>query len=201
MDLLSNLWKLPRGIERSDGAHGTLTWKAKYGSIIATAFDLIATDGMNEEGFAGHILWLAESDYGKPEADATQLSQAVWLQYYLDNFATVADAVAWTNETQVQIAQLFDPTAVGPVLFMLIGNPISGAQLPKEFLASPWGAIGQWLPPGAGNSLLRDTSYFPDANVWFPILVLCGWAVVGLLLVVVGHFRDQGRLVLEEDPA
>lgn len=123
MDLLSNLWKLPRGIERSDGVHGTLTWKSKYGSIIATAFDLIATDGMNEEGFAGHILWLAESDYGKPEADATQLSQAVWLQYYLDNFATVAEAVAWTNESQVQIAQLFDPTGhLVPTLHLAIND-------------------------------------------------------------------------------
>ena len=123
MDLLSNLWKLPRGIERSDGVHGTLTWKSKYGSIIATAFDLIATDGMNEEGFAGHILWLAESDYGKPEADATQLSQAVWLQYYLDNFATVAEAVAWTDESQVQIAQLFDPTGhLVPTLHLAIND-------------------------------------------------------------------------------
>ncbi|GAA1918679.1 linear amide C-N hydrolase [Microbacterium aoyamense] len=123
MDLLSNLWKLPRGIERSDGVHGNLTWKAKYGSVIATAFDIIACDGMNEEGFAGHILWLAESDYGKPEANAIQLSQAIWLQYYLDNFATVAEAVAWTNESQVQIAQLFDPTGhIVPTLHLAIND-------------------------------------------------------------------------------
>ena len=102
---------------------GALTWKAKYGSIVATAFDLIATDGMNEAGFAGHILWLAESDYGKPAADATQLSQAVWLQYYLDNFATVAEAVAWTNESQVAIAQLFDPTGhLVPTLHLAIND-------------------------------------------------------------------------------
>ncbi len=123
MDLLTNLWKLPRGIERTDGANGTLTWTAKYGSVVATAFDLIATDGMNEEGFAGHILWLAESDYGTPADDATQLSQAVWLQYYLDNFATVAEAVAWTNESQVQIAQLFDPTgSLVPTLHLAIND-------------------------------------------------------------------------------
>jgi penicillin V acylase-like amidase (Ntn superfamily) len=123
MDLLTNLWKLPRGIERADGVNGNLTWKAKYGSVIATAFDLIATDGMNEEGFAGHILWLAESDYGKPEADATQLSQAIWLQYYLDNFATVDEAVAWTEESQVEIAQLFDPTGhIVPTLHLAIND-------------------------------------------------------------------------------
>ena len=110
MDLLSNLWKYPRGIERSDGVDGALSWTAQYGSLVATAFDLIATDGMNEAGLAGHILWLAESDYGTPDTSATQLSQAVWLQYYLDTFATVAEAVAWTRESQVQIVQLFDPT-------------------------------------------------------------------------------------------
>lgn len=123
MDLLSNLWKYPRGIERTDGVHGNLRWRSKYGSLVATAFDLIATDGMNEEGFAGHILWLAESNYGKPEASATQLSQAVWLQYYLDNFSTVADAVEWTNQSQVEIAQLFDPTGhLVPTLHLAIND-------------------------------------------------------------------------------
>lgn len=123
MDLLTNLWKYPRGIERTDGANGLLRWTATYGSVVATAFDLIATDGMNEKGFAGHVLWLAESDYGKPNDSATQLSQAVWLQYYLDNFATVAEAVAWTEESQVEIAQLFDPTGhIVPTLHLAIND-------------------------------------------------------------------------------
>lgn len=123
MDLLTNLWKFPRGVERADGVSGSLTWKAKYGSIVATAFDLIATDGMNEEGFAGHILWLAESDYGNPEPSDTQLSQSVWLQYYLDNFATVAEAVEWTESTKVEIAQLFDPTGhLVPTLHLAIND-------------------------------------------------------------------------------
>lgn len=123
MDLLTNLWKYPRGIQRADGVKGKLTWTSKYGSIVATAFDLIATDGMNEEGFAGHILWLAESEYGTPKPTATQLSQAVWLQYYLDNFATVEEAVAWTKKTHVQIAQLFDPTGhLVPTLHLAIND-------------------------------------------------------------------------------
>ncbi|RXZ88311.1 linear amide C-N hydrolase [Agromyces atrinae] len=126
MDLLTNLWKYPRGMKRSDGVDGNLTWTSTYGSIVATAFDLIATDGINEAGFAGHILWLAESDYGKPAPSDTQLSQAVWLQYYLDNFSTVDEAVAWTNETQVEIAQLFDPTGhLVPTLHLAI-NDASG---------------------------------------------------------------------------
>lgn len=87
------------------------------------AFDLTATDGMNEEGFAGHILWLAESDYGAPGHSATQLSQAVWLQYYLDNFATVGEAVEWTRDSGVAIAQLFDPTGhLVPTLHLAIND-------------------------------------------------------------------------------
>src|SRR4051794_36498869 len=123
MDLLTNLWKLPRGIQRHDGVDGNLTWTAKYGSVIATAFDLIACDGMNEEGFAGHILWHAESEYAKPGVDKVQLSQAIWLQYYLDNFATVAEAVAWTKESKVGVVQLIDPTNhIVPALHLAIND-------------------------------------------------------------------------------
>ncbi|WP_430869222.1 linear amide C-N hydrolase [Demequina aurantiaca] len=135
MDLLTNLWKMPRGIERKDGVNGNLTWKAKYGSVVATAFDLIATDGMNEEGFAGHILWLTESDYGKPEDTDVQLSQSIWLQYYLDNFATVAEAVEWTNESGVLVSQLFDPTGhLVPALHLAL-NDASGDSAIIEYIA------------------------------------------------------------------
>ena len=134
MDLLTNLWKYPRGIERTDGVHGKLKWKAKYGSLVATAFDLVGTDGMNERGLAGHILWLAESDYGQPAQEATQLSQTVWLQYYLDNFATVAEAVEWTRQSQVQIAQLFDPTgSLVPTLHLALDDA-SGDSAIIEYL-------------------------------------------------------------------
>lgn len=134
MDLLTNLWKFPRGVERADGVSGGLVWKARFGSVVATAFDLIATDGINEEGFAGHILWLAESDYGKPEPTSTQLSQSVWLQYYLDNFATVAEAVEWTRSTEVGIAQLFDPTGhLVPTLHLAI-NDASGDSAIIEYV-------------------------------------------------------------------
>lgn len=129
-----------------------------------------------------------------------------WLGFLGGNYWAVAGAFGLTllamGATIVGFASLFGRagTAVGPVLFMLIGNPLSGAQFPKEFIATPWGSIGQWLPPGAGNSLLRDASYFPHANPAFPILVLAGWALLGLILVAAGHFRDQGRLAVEEEP-
>lgn len=82
--------------------------------------------------------------------------------------------------------------AVGPVVMLLIANPISAAAVPKEFYPVPWGDVGQWFPPGAAATLVRELSYFPAADSGFSWLVLAAWAVGGLLLSVVGHFRTAG---------
>ena len=50
-------------------------------------------DGMNEKGLVANILYLAESDYGKPDGSKPPLSISLWGQYALDNFATVAEAL------------------------------------------------------------------------------------------------------------
>ena len=113
-DTGTNLWLLPQGIERNDGVSGSLSWTAEYGSVVAGAFDMMSVDGMNEAGLAGHILWLAESDYGSRDTSKPSLSMAIWLQYFLDNFATVADAAAWIVDSDVQVVPLGDP-ATGEV--------------------------------------------------------------------------------------
>lgn len=120
-DLHTNLWKLPRGITRDDRVAGKLSWTAKYGSVIAGIYDLLSTDGVNERGFAAHLLWLAESDYGTPDESRPQLAMSVWLQYYLDNFETVAEAVEWTQTAQPQVVPMADPTGrSNPALHLAI---------------------------------------------------------------------------------
>ncbi|WOC12744.1 linear amide C-N hydrolase [Gordonia sp. MP11Mi] len=109
-NLHTNLWKLPRGVKRDDRVDGAFSWTAKYGSIVAGVYDVLSTDGLNEKGLAGHILWLAESDYGTPSSSRTQLAMSVWLQFYLDNFMTVAEAVVWSRENNPQVVPMTDPT-------------------------------------------------------------------------------------------
>lgn len=93
-DMHTNLWVFPRGTAR-DGAAGpdSPKWTAKYGSLVATGYDIGTADGMNEAGLVANLLYLAESDYGTTEGKPP-LSMALWAQYVLDNFATVAEAVA-----------------------------------------------------------------------------------------------------------
>lgn len=91
--------------------------------------------------------------------------------------------------------------AVGVVTFLLVANPISAAAIPVEFLPVPWGAIGQWFPPGAAATLLRDLSYFPGADATFPWLVLAAWAAGGIALSLIGHFRTAGGAEADAEAA
>lgn len=85
--------------------------------------------------------------------------------------------------------------AIGAVLTMFIGNPISSLTQPKEFLAGAWGDIGQFFVPGAAGTLLRDISYFPDAPMAMSWWVLIAWFVLGIALILIGHLRAHAKLV------
>lgn len=91
--------------------------------------------------------------------------------------------------------------ALGAVFFVLGCNPISGAMVPREFLPGPWDAIGGWLPPGAGATLLRNVSYFPEAGTAAGWLILAGWAVVGLHLVLLSTLQRRLVVVTATAPA
>ena len=121
---------------------------------------------------------------------------------YLVNAAAIALALAAIGAPIIGATSLVGirGLAVGPVLFLLFANPISSAATPKEFLPGAWGEVGQWFPPGAGSTLIRDLSYFPDANATFPWLVLAGWAVLGYLLAAFGHFRNRSAALAKVDP-
>ena len=50
-DIMSNLYLFPRGVKRVSYDKGeVVNWTSKYGSIVASAYDLGICDGMNEKG-------------------------------------------------------------------------------------------------------------------------------------------------------
>ncbi|MEV5358537.1 ABC transporter permease [Streptomyces sp. NPDC052693] len=86
------------------------------------------------------------------------------------------------------LAALMGPAGIGVAagVVMLLGNPFSGAASAPQMLPEPAGAIGQWLPPGAGTTLLRSVSYFDGAAATGPALTLAWWAALGLGAVLLG---------------
>ncbi|MFF7853609.1 ABC transporter permease [Streptomyces sp. NPDC007904] len=94
---------------------------------------------------------------------------------------------------------------LGALLIMLLGNPFSGASSAPEMLPEPAGAIGQWLPPGAGVSLLRSVSFFDGAAAAGPALTLTWWAALGLgAALLAGALRQRAgsaESVPEREPA
>lgn len=90
----TNLYCFPRGMQR-DGAAGPTSpaWTSKYGSVVCSFYECASVDGVNEKGLVTNILYLVESDYGKPDGKKPPLSISLWAQYALDHYATVAEAV------------------------------------------------------------------------------------------------------------
>jgi len=102
----------PRGLER-DGLFGeggnAIKWKSKYGSVTITSFGKIPSDGMNEKGLCANVLYLGptkyEEDNGKPG-----LSNLLWGQYMLDNYATVAEALEGMKALRIVPTEIMGKT-------------------------------------------------------------------------------------------
>lgn len=98
-----NLWAFPKGMKKdSNLGEKSAKWTSKYGSLSVTGYDGYAADGINEKGLSASLLFLAESDYGKG-THRPQLSIAVYVQYILDNYATVKEAVEDLKQDKFQI--------------------------------------------------------------------------------------------------
>lgn len=95
LPMVSNLWVFPRGMARSgEAGEHSLEWTSKYGSLVVSGYDIATVDGMNEKGLVANMLWLTSSVYPEPDDKTPQLSLSLWAQYFMDNYASVAEAVA-----------------------------------------------------------------------------------------------------------
>jgi penicillin V acylase-like amidase (Ntn superfamily) len=110
VDVGTNLWIFPRGMARAgEAGPNSVRWTSKYGSVIASGYDVSTTDGMNEKELVANLLWLAESEYPKPDASKPGLALSLWAQYVLDNFATVGEAVDALNREPFSVVTANTP--------------------------------------------------------------------------------------------
>ena len=118
-DMHSNAWAFPRGMAR-DGAAGpgSVRWTSKYGSV-------------------GNGLYLAESNYGVDNGKPP-ISIMVLLQYVLDCYGTVAEAVEGLSGDQLRVIapvlpngrpaqchlSLSDPSGDSAIFEWIDGKPV-----------------------------------------------------------------------------
>ncbi|XZE22195.1 linear amide C-N hydrolase [Pirellulaceae bacterium SH449] len=126
-DIRSNMWILPRGMERDGLAvSNPLRWTSKYGSVVITTYDVGTADGINEKGLAGHLLYLPETSVGSRDESLPGLSMSMWVQYYLDQFATVAEAVESFNTSPYQLQMAVEPTSLKAATVHIALNDATG---------------------------------------------------------------------------
>lgn len=120
----ADLWAFPEGMKRNGGiSRNPVTWESKYGSVITSMYNRASVDGMNTAGLAGNTLYLAEADYGDwRTSEKPVLSIGAWLQYVLDNYRTVAEAVADLEKEPFIVAAPGLPGGKAAAAHMAIGD-------------------------------------------------------------------------------
>lgn len=97
---------LPRGIARAGATTpGAARWTSKYASVGLTALDAATSDGMNEAGLSVHLLYLHGSVH-EPADQRPAVSNALWPRFVLDDFKTVAEALAGLEKVQISSARV-----------------------------------------------------------------------------------------------
>lgn len=95
------LTAFPRGMKRDGGrlgpqsvvAENPARWTSKHGSVVTTIYGVGTADGVNEKGFAIHMLYLNATNFGPRDTSKLGVHAGLWGQYLLDNAASVGEAL------------------------------------------------------------------------------------------------------------
>jgi choloylglycine hydrolase len=117
-----DLWVLPAGLKRSgqagrtdeDPFHGPndAQWVSKYGSAVVTCNGGIG-DGMNAMGLSGSLTLDSFAGYAAPLSERKDVNIFFVLQYVLDNFATVEEAINGLKDINVTAMPVKLPNGSG----------------------------------------------------------------------------------------
>ncbi len=125
-EIPSNLYVLPRGIERAGyDRPNTINWTSKYGSVVNVGYDMGVSEGMNEKGLVVNLLYLPGTSYSYTDGRQDNrliMSASLWAQYVLDNFATTSEAVAQLSKDEIRIEAATMPGGSPTVVHMAISD-------------------------------------------------------------------------------
>lgn len=185
--MISNFWVFPRGVKRN-GAAGSrsVEWTSKYGSLAVSGYDISTVDGLNEAGLNASLLWLNATKFPEDDKTTPRMSLAIWAQFYLDQFATVSEAVEYTRNHPVQVVSGEVP-----------GRPGSLAPLHLTLSdATGDNAVLEWID--GKLSIHHDRSYQVVTNDPPYDMQLANqkyWSAVDSLNFLPGSGRSEDRFV------
>lgn len=79
----------------------SIQWISKYGSVTFNQYGKeFPNGGMNEKGLVIELMWLSESEYPGAD-DRAAISVLQWIQYQLDNCATIGEVLATDKQLRV----------------------------------------------------------------------------------------------------
>ncbi len=96
-----------RGVAKSsfmppDGK--AISWVSGYGSITFNQFGKeFPHGGMNERGLVVELMWLSGTDYPAAD-DRAAMNELQWIQYQLDNCATIEEVIATDKKIRIDRA-------------------------------------------------------------------------------------------------
>ncbi|MFC4052563.1 ABC transporter permease [Actinomadura syzygii] len=79
------------------------------------------------------------------------------------------------------------------LLLVPIGLPASGGPMGPHFIPQWYAACGEWLPPSAAISAVRNVVYFHGNALGRPLLVLGLWAAAGIALLLAPKRTQKQR--------
>lgn len=184
-DPQSNIYFFPRGMERRGGkTDNTVKWTSVYGSVVTAGYDIGVCDGMNEKGLVANLLFLAESDYHRPDDKRPVMGLSIWTQYVLDNFATVDEAVDALGKEVFRIDDPDLPNGAKSTLHLSISDPTGNS------------AIFEYIN---GNLVIhhgRDCQVMTNSPAYDKQLTLDDyWEQIGGLVMLPGTNRASDRFV------
>lgn len=116
-----------RGVEKAAVTEDNpATWVSRFGSVTFNQYGReFPCGGMNEAGLVVELMWLDGTEYPEPDG-RSGVTTLQWIQYQLDNSASVADVIA--SDERIRIIR----GGAAPVHFLVADS--SGACAAVEFL-------------------------------------------------------------------
>jgi penicillin V acylase-like amidase (Ntn superfamily) len=138
----------PRGLAKHAMASASdrqlATWVSRFGNITFNQYGReLPASGMNEAGLVVEVMWLDETRYQQPD-ERPVVPDLQWIQYQLDNFATVAEVVEHAGDVRVNSATarvhylVCDRTAACAAVEFLDGQMVltTGSAMPVRTLTN-----------------------------------------------------------------